>query len=65
MSMAPPTAVVESPTIDQPLTDDDFELDMTVVESTTPLVIMMCSTSDGCGNTCDTSACSTSAYDPR
>ncbi|WP_236049951.1 FxLD family lanthipeptide [Paractinoplanes ovalisporus] len=47
------------------MTDDDFELDMTVVESTTPLVIMMCSTSDGCGNTCDTSACSTSAYDPR
>ncbi|WP_204015852.1 FxLD family lanthipeptide, partial [Micromonospora andamanensis] len=30
-------------------TEDDFVLDMRVVESTTPLVIMMCSTSDGCG----------------
>lgn len=61
--MTPPTAVLDAPT-DEVVTDDDFELDMRVVESSTPLVIMMCSTSDGCGNTCSTSACSTSSYDP-
>jgi len=44
--------------------DDDFVLDMRVVESTTPLVIMMCSTSDGCGSSCSTSACATRASDP-
>jgi FxLD family lantipeptide len=63
MSMTPPIAVLDAPT-DEVVTDDDFELDMRVVESSTPLVIMMCSTSDGCGNTCSTSACSTSSYDP-
>lgn len=45
-------------------TDDDFVLDMRVVESTTPLVIMMCSTSDGCGQSCSTSACTTKSCDP-
>lgn len=45
-------------------TDDDFVLDMRVVESATPLVIMMCSTSDGCGSSCSTSACTTRASDP-
>jgi FxLD family lantipeptide len=64
MSMAPPAAVLDAPTAEA-VTDDDFELDMRVVEATTPLVIMMCSTSDGCGSTCSTSACSTSSYDPR
>ena len=44
--------------------DREFQLDMRVVEATTPLVTMMCSTSDGCGNTCSTSACSTSSNDP-
>ncbi|MGA5304591.1 FxLD family lanthipeptide [Nucisporomicrobium flavum] len=61
--MAPQTAVVDTPP-DEAVTDDDFELDMRVVESSTPLVVMMCSTSDGCGSTCSTSACSTSSYDP-
>src|SRR6266545_1719263 len=55
MSMAPPTAVLDAPA--EAVTEDDFELDMRVVEATTPLVIMMCSTSDGCGSTCSTSAC--------
>ncbi|MEU1812749.1 FxLD family lanthipeptide [Micromonospora aurantiaca (nom. illeg.)] len=45
-------------------TEDDFVLDMRVVESTTPLVIMMCSTSDGCGTSCSTSACTTKSCDP-
>ncbi|UJW32458.1 FxLD family lanthipeptide [Saccharothrix sp. AJ9571] len=44
--------------------DAEFELDMRVVESTTKLVIMMCDTSDGCGNTCNTSACSTGSNNP-
>jgi FxLD family lantipeptide len=60
--MAAPNAVLDGPA--EAVTDDDFELDMRVVEATTPLVIMMCSTSDGCGSTCSTSACSTSSYDP-
>ncbi len=47
--MAPPTAVLDAPA--EAVTDDEFE-------------IMMCSTSDGCGSTCSTSACSTSSYDP-
>ncbi|MEV4515596.1 FxLD family lanthipeptide [Dactylosporangium sp. NPDC049525] len=53
--------------LDSPRTEpaeDDFMLDMRVVESTTPLVIMMCSTSDGCGSSCSTSACTTKASDP-
>ncbi|MEU6720754.1 FxLD family lanthipeptide [Nonomuraea sp. NPDC046802] len=44
--------------------DEEFELDMRVVEATTPLVTMMCPTNDGCGSTCGTSACSTSSNDP-
>ena len=43
--------------------EDPFDLDMHVVESTTPLVITMCSTSDGCGTSCATSACTTKASD--
>ncbi|NEA23774.1 FxLD family lanthipeptide [Actinomadura bangladeshensis] len=46
------------------VSEDEFVLDMRVVETTTPLVTMMCSTSDGCGSTCSTSACSTSSNDP-
>ncbi|MEU5992846.1 FxLD family lanthipeptide [Spirillospora sp. NPDC047418] len=46
------------------VSEDEFVLDMRVVETTTPLVTMMCSTSDGCGSTCSTSACSTNSNDP-
>jgi FxLD family lantipeptide len=53
---------VESP--DAASDDPEFELDMRVVESTTKLVIMMCDTSDGCGATCNTSACSTGSNNP-
>ncbi|GGL41248.1 FxLD family lanthipeptide [Planomonospora parontospora] len=60
--MAPLTLdpTVEDPTVG----DDEFVLDMQVVESTTPLVIMMCDTSDGCGQSCSTTACTTSSLDP-
>lgn len=44
--------------------DDEFELDLTVIESTTPLVTMMCSTNDNCGSTCQKSACVTSSAQP-
>ena len=44
--------------------DAEFDLDLRVVESTTKLVITMCDTSDGCGNTCSTSACTTFSNDP-
>ncbi|MER6007411.1 MULTISPECIES: FxLD family lanthipeptide [Nonomuraea] len=44
--------------------DEEFELDMRVVEATTPLVTMMCATDDGCGTSCSTSACTTSSNDP-
>jgi FxLD family lantipeptide len=53
--------------IDEPDTgwaDDEFELDMRVVEATTPIVEMMCNTNDGCGSTCSTSACNSRANDP-
>lgn len=58
--MAPPTATLATP-LDP---DPDFDLDMRVVEVTTPLVEGRCDTNDGCGSTCSGSACSTSSYDP-
>ncbi|MFG2042127.1 FxLD family lanthipeptide [Dactylosporangium sp. NPDC048998] len=66
LRLVPPTApVASSPAaFAAPDDDSDFALDMRVVESTTPLVIMMCSTSDGCGQSCSTSACTTKASDP-
>jgi len=46
-------------TLDPGLLDEDFELDLRVIESTTPLVATMCSTSNGCGSSCENSACTT------
>jgi FxLD family lantipeptide len=43
--------------------EDDFVLDMRVVETMTPLM-GNCSTSDGCGNTCQTSACNSGVANP-
>ncbi|MFI6100789.1 FxLD family lanthipeptide [Lentzea sp. NPDC051213] len=57
-ALATPTETLD--TVD----DADFELDMRVVESNTKLVIMMCETSDGCGDTCNTSACASGSNDP-
>jgi FxLD family lantipeptide len=61
------TAALAAPpeeSLDAAVDDAEFELDMRVVESTTRLVTTMCDTSDGCGNTCSTSACSTGSNDP-
>ena len=44
--------------------DAEFTLDLRVIESVTPLALMACDTSDGCGSTCSTSACNTSSSDP-
>ncbi|WP_416976946.1 FxLD family lanthipeptide [Streptomyces sp. T028] len=64
------TAVLDHPTApaDLPadaLADDDFELDIKVVISESPLTVFMCPTSDGCGNTCvnGASACQSSIED--
>ncbi len=57
-------AALPAESLDAAVDDAEFELDMRVVESTTRLVIMMCDTSDGCGNTCSTSACSTGSNNP-
>ncbi|MFA1538055.1 FxLD family lanthipeptide [Actinomadura monticuli] len=64
--MAPHLTLDATELLDAPadVSEDEFVLDMRVVETTTPLVTMMCSTSDGCGSTCSTSACSTSSNDP-
>lgn len=62
--MTPALTVEDLERADSTVDDAEFELDMRVVESTTRLVIMMCDTSDGCGSTCSTSACSTRSDDP-
>lgn len=62
--MSPLLAVDRPESPDSTIDDSEFELDMRVVESTTRLAIMMCDTSDGCGSTCSTSACSTGSNDP-
>lgn len=51
-------------TMDLTIDDAEFELDLRVVESTTRIVAMMCDTDDGCGDTCNTSACSSYSNDP-
>ncbi|MGH3802382.1 MAG: FxLD family lanthipeptide [Pseudonocardiaceae bacterium] len=60
-----PAMTLNAPKVEDSAVDDaEFAFDMRVVEATTPLVIKMCDTSDGCGSTCSTSACSTGSYDP-
>jgi FxLD family lantipeptide len=46
------------------LADDEFELDLKIIESLTPLADMTCDTSDTCGSTCDTTACNSQSSDP-
>ncbi|WP_239311116.1 MULTISPECIES: FxLD family lanthipeptide [unclassified Frankia] len=62
--MSPVLMADQAESVDFALDDAELELDMRVVESTTRIVIMMCDTSDGCGQSCSTSACSTSSNDP-
>ncbi|RJL23188.1 FxLD family lanthipeptide [Bailinhaonella thermotolerans] len=55
---------LDVPAQEPPATEDPYALDLAIVEATTPLPMLMCDTSNGCGSTCSTSACSTSANDP-
>ena len=54
------TAVLTTPTV----VDDDFVLDLRVVESAEPIAALRCDTSDGCGSTCATSACMSATNNP-
>lgn len=59
-----PTLTIDPLELEDAAVDDAaFELDLRVVEAT-GLVMMTCDTSDGCGSTCSTSACSTDSNDP-
>ena len=62
--MTPPTAMLTPAEVPDDLTDDDFLLDLRLIESDTPLVVVMCATDDGCGSTCKPNACATSSNDP-
>lgn len=66
LTLEAPPLTLEAPPLglDSALLDDDFELDLRVIESTTPLVATMCSTSDGCGSSCANSACATGKNAP-
>jgi FxLD family lantipeptide len=59
-----PVASLATPAPADVIDDDDFVLDMRVIESVTPLVTMMCDTSDNCGSTCENSACASASNDP-
>lgn len=59
-----PTVSLATATPDAEIADDEFDLDLRVIETAAPLAIMMCDTSDGCGSTCSTSACNSSSGDP-
>lgn len=63
--MAPLDSLIAIPSaVTGPDIEDEFELDLRVIESVTPLVTMTCDTSDSCGSTCSTTACSSSSNDP-
>lgn len=59
--MLSPTATVTAP---EPIVEDPWDLDMRVVEASYPIPKMLCDTSDNCGSSCSTSACTTSVADP-
>ncbi|GAA2166510.1 FxLD family lanthipeptide [Actinomadura napierensis] len=44
--------------------DDEFELDIRVVVAAHPNGKLMCDTGDGCGSTCQGSACNSYIDDP-
>jgi FxLD family lantipeptide len=46
------------------LDEDDFRLDLRVVEAAHPIAKLTCDTSDGCGQTCSGSACNSQANNP-
>ncbi|MEV5704854.1 FxLD family lanthipeptide [Actinoallomurus sp. NPDC052274] len=62
--MSPLALDTHAPGSAAPAADEEFMLDMRVVEQLTPIASMMCGTGDGCGSTCSTSACATGSNDP-
>lgn len=61
----PSLLTLENPVLDDAAIDDaDFEFDLRVVESASRIAAVDCDTSDGCGNTCQTSACTSFSNDP-
>jgi FxLD family lantipeptide len=62
--MTSPLATLAPPIPDNDTDEDEFQLDLRIIESATPLVVVMCSTDDNCGTTCKPSACATSSNDP-
>ncbi|MET8690538.1 FxLD family lanthipeptide [Streptomyces sp. NPDC004732] len=57
-----PTALLDAPPTATGLEDDFAPLDVTVVVAAHPIGKLMCSTSDGCGNTCAGSASSCGSF---
>jgi FxLD family lantipeptide len=44
--------------------EDEFNLDLRVIEAAYPIAKLTCDTSDGCGSTCSGSACNSNANNP-
>jgi FxLD family lantipeptide len=60
-----PLLTMDSPVHGDAVIDDaEFEFDLRVVESTSRIALLSCDTSDGCGSTCSTSACTSFSNDP-
>ena len=45
------------------ISDEEFELDMRVIEASVPIPVLACSTDDGCNPSCS-SSCATAVADP-
>lgn len=59
-----PLLLDEAPLTADEVGDEEFLLDVRVVEADSPLMIDLCDTSDNCGSTCSTSACNSVSNDP-
>jgi FxLD family lantipeptide len=57
----PDLATTAIPTAD---IEDEFSLDLRVIEAAYPIAKLTCDTSDGCGSTCSGSACNSQANNP-
>jgi FxLD family lantipeptide len=44
--------------------EDEFSLDLRVIEAAYPIAKLTCDTNDGCGSTCSGSACNSQANNP-
>ncbi len=44
--------------------EEEFNLDLRVIEAAHPIAKLLCDTSDGCGQTCSGSACNSLANNP-